>query len=625
MEPLAAERPATLRQTNPACLPGATHRPITDDDRVDPHPLPDHTTLPPSTARHHPSSRPTSGIVWPALGTLVVAVFVAVSYLPWWRTFIGTDLGVYWEVSRRVWEDGRLIFGGNAWDHKPLGIYLALAPFHLFNTDAHEFLGLKVGTLAVYTAAFAAPTWLLSRAAGGAAWPVRAVCCVLSASLLAAGLSLYGPLDAAQNGILVVSAVSLEVCGLALVWQSVQGTPGRRSVLRGVLAGVCIGSAPFFRPTAIAAGLVLLGLFLIQTLSLLRAHRGHAAIRHSLASSLGAATVSAGLTVLMWLGLTVALGTPLDVLWRVLVAFNAEYGAYYRAHTSVADYLTQCPVCLSSAAAGWIALVWAGATHLRGATRAWGATSRDVAQTGATRDADVHAWVILGAAAYAALCFALGLYARKIQSFYPYQFVLPALFAGGAALALLAGRAPRRAGVFAGLCALAGLSLTFHSLRYCLPVIGGNDVASNQRMATGLIVDALARYNVPDPAQRTLWVQGNRAPLYAQAARVGIAPYDWTVFDTAVYAASDAAFETWIERFRHSPPGFIVRLNNAQSVPWMEPSRVVSRSATIQAVIDTRFEQISVNTSGQNTWPYGYDFTVYRRIDAGIAPASRHP
>jgi hypothetical protein len=600
---------------------------------------------------------------WPTLCALLVAGMVTIAFLPWWRTFIGTDLGVYWEVSRRLWTDGRLSLGGNAWDHKPLGIYVVLAPFHWLNTPAAEFLGLKIGALFIYAAAFAAPAWLIARAAGAHARPFLSACCIAAAATLGASLALYGPLDAAQNGILVVAAVSLEVCGLALLWLAYLCPNRHGTTLRGVLAGVCIGSAPFFRPTAVVAGFILLVLAAFAVWMMFRQRgltrslaRGRAeGMTEAAMNPAIAGAAAAGMTVLGWIAATAALGTLPADLWRVLVVFNAEYGAYYRMQTPIAEYITQSPECLLVAAGGCMAVLWACVSFwLRGGAAAANTVDGGVGQLawpdargnsahglatqtglpgrtgvpglpGMAGLAGVATAVALSALAYVAISFALGLYARKIQSFYPYQFALPAIFAGGAALSLVAAHAPKRAAAFAFMLMSAAVYLTVNSLRLCLPVVGGNDIASNQSMATGRIVDAIVAFNVPDPVVRTLWVQGNRAPLYAQAARVGIAPYDWTTFDTAVYAASDAHFDAWITRFRHSPPAFIVSLNNARSVPWMDQTKVQSRSHAIDEILASRYRRLTVDLAGQNTWPYGYEFIVYSRNDLGTPPGQPQP
>lgn len=260
----------------------------------------------------------------------LLAVIVA-AYWPYFRTFIGTDLGVYWEVSRRLHEDGQLALGINYWDHKPPAAYFALLPWHRFTTPELEFRGLKLGALAIYLGSFALVALALLRAAADRS-PARtlAICGIVAT---AAAFSLDARLDAAQNGLPSIGALCFEAAGLAFLAAAVMN---RKRVFSALLAGFLLASAPFWRPTSAIGGFLLACAFGMVPLVALMKGRPPKWTR-----AVFLATVSAGITLAAWLYAIVALGTPLPRFAATVVEFNVRYGAHFRGLTPIGEFFRQ--------------------------------------------------------------------------------------------------------------------------------------------------------------------------------------------------------------------------------------------------------------------------------------------
>lgn len=558
-------------------------------------------------------ARRAPALIAAGFGAAVVSLVGVFSWL-YAHALVGTDLGVYWEVAGRLWRDGRLALGDNYWDHKPPAAYVALAPFHAIHVDGAEFAGLRVGTALIYA------TGLVAALAAGRdrAANSRTGNAALGAGVLLCTALVYFPfIDGAANGVLLVAAVCCEFTGLMLLVRRAGGAVG------ALAAGAAIASAPMCRPTSICAGVVLAAMTaMVVVRAAVRGAGGAGGARG--ADGVGRADerfvliafAAAALTSAGWIALIVALGTPIGTFVEVVGGFNAEYGAYFRGITSIGDFVLQ------QRLAFWVMVAALGALM---ASLVW-IWQRPHASADAGPDAAPKRGVVV-VAAWAALSIAVAIVSRKIQSFYTLQFAMPAVL--GAAWA--AGRVPNacfRAGVAAAATICAGV-VSVSTWQQAAPVARASSLASDARRQTGAIVDVLAAYAAraqggagKNDRPARVWICGNRAPLFTQARLRGVRPYDWTVYDTALYAIDSAAFDAWLARFEADPPEFVVRVSNGQHAPWLPRELTDDRSRRINAVLGAAFVEVSVPSAPEPSWPYNFQYATLVRADIAAMPAS---
>lgn len=534
---------------------------------------------------------------------------VCVQYAPLWRTFIGTDLGVYWEVARRLAIDGRLALDGNYWDHKPPMVYLLLAPFAVLDTPGRELLGLKVGTLTIYVGHAILACWAIARAGGrgASAWIVATAMVGLVMALV-----LHARLDAALNGILLVCASLTEAAGVALLIAAIvaraqddEGQTRADALRAAVCAGVLLAIAPCWRPSAIAGGAVL-GMVTLATLAVptLRAWRGVA-----LAACAGG--LAAGLGIV---GVWLALGTRPAGLMDVMLRLNGAMGAFYREQSPVVGYFVQRPRVLWTAVAGLVALACAAWVLVR----AWRDGRNAASATGGT----LAAVVMVGA--YIAISLGLCVLMRKVIAFYTFQFLIPVVLGvamvGGVALRAGARRSPLAGllGVLAAVATTATAGLMIDSARGVpWSSLAGASIGSNRTHATGTLANLMAddarsrAVNAP-----TLLVLGNRAALYAQARAVGVRHFDATTYSLRLFHNPDTWFDAWLANMA-SPAGptYVVTLNNFSTPGWDLRESVQGRKARIEGALADHYEVLARVDTADGEWPYRYNFVLLARRD----------
>ena len=513
-----------------------------------------------------------SCLLVPAMVLGAAALYVA---WPYFFAFVGTDIGVYYEVSKRLALDGHLTLFGNYWDHKPILPYLAYLPFTGLDTPAQEFLGLRVGMVAIYAGAALLAMWsmllAMPRRAGGVLVATAAAVCVVA-------LGFMPSIDERQSGMLIIAGVCVEFASVMMLVRAVE----RASLPAALMSGFLAGTAPYWRPTSIGAGL-LLGLLLILVWR-----------RDPRTRLLALAALSTAFaTGLSWLALTLAMGSsPGDVI-ATLGSFNGAYGAYFQSQTPIWAFVTQRP--------------WTSWTSIAGASTVLLLLINPRRKT-------VDAGLPVLAVYFALVCCALSILSRKMEPFYAYYFACAFVLSGAAIVASVSARLPRL-GLAAGLLACIGAAhATSVAGRTARGYVAGNLWCSNEDQTTGVIARELGAMAKPGD---TLWICGNRAPLYEQARRHGLSAWDWTVFDTPLFSISDERFEEWFDRFVNQPPTFIVRLNNAQSAPWVDQATFRSRRDRINDAIARRYTKSGVpSVAGVGKpWPYGYTFEVLARTE----------
>lgn len=530
------------------------------------------------------TGRPAAGRAASFAGCALILTVVNAAYLPYWYTYAGTDLAVYWEVAQRFAESGRLALGETYWDHKPILIYLALAPWALLGAFMSGLAALKMGVLVIYSlgplAAFAAAARWMSTLTHSTARTLL----IAPGIAACAALSLDARIDAPHNGILVVAGLWTEAAGLLLL--AIPGPSSRRSIAAGIL----LGAAPFWRPTSIA-GLAVLGICTLVTLAFRRTSP-----REMLTRPLVISSVAATASIFLLIALTRALGTPFATWWHVIIELNSAYGGHFRSITPVVGYFQQNQVAFAWFNGAAALIVALGIVRLLPRFRSDSAPPAFDA----------------AALLYVALSVALAIFGRKIQNFYPYQFALPVVLGAAYFLAtspLARRRLPTIIPTAAAIAATA--SVLIGSLRAVPPEVWRGAFASNASMDTGVIAKVLAERAPAGNAR--LWVLGNRANLYGLCREHGIKPYDWTVYDLPTLTISDSEFETWMNRLRTDPPEFIVRVNNCQFAPWDSQDRVRARAGAVNTFIAERYETIPTPAPTGSSWPYRFEFVLYTR------------
>lgn len=546
-------------------------------------------------------------------GGVALALFLSVAYWPYFYTFLGTDLGVYWEVSRRLYRDGQLAIGTNYWDHKPPAIYLALLPWHAL-TQAHaELLGLKLGVMAIYVAGCG----LVAAAMRYARVPVALA---TGGAALAGALALSASFDAAQNGVAAVAGLCCEASGLLLMIGATSRPPSRKTRFAAALSGVLLSAAPFWRPTSIAGGSVLL---VLGVWSLFRRAKQLPTYAWEGAVLRGFVFAAAGVGV--WCLLVVALGSTPRQFFEAVIAFNVRYGQYFRGQTSLMAFVTQSGLALCVGGLGAILLMaglWPSA--LKRETKVTGV------EGGPARGLAPWALVV----GYVVLAAAIALNARKVQSYFILQLVYP-LFFGGVLLFALRAWQGKQWGIrlVAAFCWGAAITITASSWSLAWPIVRGNAFAANQRMQTGEIARVLAiaagaghaaqapvsASSIPHAGRPTLWVLGNRAGLYQLGDLHGLTNYDWTVYDTPLYGMPEETWKAWWSRLVAKPPDVIARYSNAMTTPWEPQPAASSRAAAIAEFIQRNYESVPLPAGTDSSWPYGYTISLYH-LSATYAP-----
>lgn len=522
-----------------------------------------------------PHSLRSMGLLFATGVALAVASWCAAE--PYFHAFVGTDIGVYYEVAKRLVADGRLELFGNYWDHKPLLPFLAFAPFTWLDAPGAEFRGLRLGMLAVYAGSALLAMWAsmlaMPRTLGG-------VAAMLASAIAVVALGFMPQIDERQSGILIIAGVCFEFASVMCLVRSLE----RRSTGFAIASGILAATAPFWRPTSIAAGVMILFAFLGSNTRAVRNRGGSALDRVITTRALAAAVI----TVTSWIALTLLLGSRFADVVDTLAGFNGSYGAYFSAKTPIAAFLTQ---------RAWT--TWPAIIGLASIVLLWVPPRKDL---------------MVGfpgvAAQFALLTLGLSIMSRKMEPFYAYQFTTALVLAGGVIVANYSHRRPR-IGLALGLLALIGsIYATVTARTSASPYVVGNAWCSNEDQATGAIARRLGAMARPGD---TLWICGNRAPLYEQCRRRGISPHDWTVYDTPLFWISDKRFQAWIGDFERTPPTFIVRLDNAQNAPWVDASRFAARAARINGLIDARYAPLTsaLEPATGKPWPYSYTFKVY--------------
>lgn len=496
-----------------------------------------------------------------SVGLLHIAALLATvltAYLPQLYEFVGTDIGVYYEIGRRLATDGRLELWGNYWDHKPPLIYLYFAIFSHLDALLGDTSGLKLGALCAYSG-----LTLLAYRALSIARPTDSRTLAALGSAAATSLVL-GWLDPVANGILMVSALICAFSGLVLC------ADGKRDTTV-FLGGALIGLAPFLRPTALTALPFMLTLLFLE-------YRKTGERRRLWLALSGAVMVAGGCA--LWL-LTFGGSAVFDSL----IHYNADYGSRARSTTAVADFFFQDPIALCLAGV----LLTSGVASLSCAT----SPHRSISLV-------LWAWALTEVASI--------VFQRKIQSFYLFGFILPLLLAFTYS-ALNATQTFRTIAAVLLSTILAG-TLGYSAHKLDLRILQ-NPLVSQHTQKTNAIAQIMSAQNCKGVPNDVL-VYGNRAQIYTHAAAVGIRPYSWTVFLNPVVDGSLFADRQrqLVDSLTANPASFIVYVGGDGWSP-----NIGGRIEKIEALIKQRYTAIPVAQTGGLETPYNYQYRLYRKAE----------
>ena len=159
-----------------------------------------------------------------------------------------------------------------SWDHKPILPFLAFAPFTWLDAPGAEFRGLRLGMLAVYAGSALLAMWAsmlaMPRTLGG-------VAALLASAIAVVALGFMPQIDERQSGILIIAGVCFEFASVMCLARSLE----RGSKGFAIASGILAATAPFWRPTSIAAGVMLLFAF-FSSMTRTSRHRGEIGRAH---------------------------------------------------------------------------------------------------------------------------------------------------------------------------------------------------------------------------------------------------------------------------------------------------------------------------------------------------------
>lgn len=497
------------------------------------------------------------------------------------RTFVGTDLGVYWEIARRLRETGELALYKNYWDHKPPGIFFLLYPFTFLPSGNLDTLNIRIAVATIYALLASLLSWRLCRLSVILSQEQRTsnplLPRIMKISLSGAIFTLIFfaiPIDSQANAVPLIASLVLEIISVITVIER------RVGPLRSFVAGTMQSAAFIIRPTFSG---------FIASLVILILRREY----FSIAKYLTGVFLVGGLVFLIWL----ALGTNVFYIGDSLYYFNREYVTHFKSITGVIAYLTQSDTALVIIGLSLVTSVSAISSIYVCRKRIHVGPAPMLKMFGP--------WFL-----YVTLAFLQAFAGRKIQSFYLFSLVVPTVSFAIFSLMLSRRLDLIRFGYVNALLLLSLSLLTWSNLKQWKEV-EPNSFFTNRNMISGVVLSSASHCVTNDVKQSRLWVYGNRAHLYDLGRSAGLKPYDWTVYDTPLWWIDDERFTSWLAMFRSDPPEVIIRVN-PRSLPltklkenWNE------RSLAIEQVIVESYRKADFPIPTESAWPYNHLYELF--------------
>jgi hypothetical protein len=500
--------------------------------------------------------------------SIVISLFY---YLPYCFSFIGTDNGVYYQVSKQLFHDGYLGLFKNYWDHKPLLIYLWYLPFHVFDVGFSSF-GITFGswllyflsTLLVFTALYQS---LKNKNISIYQKVFYGILCSLFLYFVSLGWH-----DRPQNGIIFYTSLCFSITGLLTVISCFDNS----SVRKYIWAGFLLGSAPFWRQTGIT-GIVACLIFLLIIMIFVKGEN-----RFKISKNVFWILCFSLLFAGIWLLTSIILGSDFNSLWNTLVAFNINYSKYNRDAISIGKFLTHDRFTLLLII---LLLFWIINPRSK---------SKKIIDSG-----DYLKVLLLGV--WWVIEVSVAIILRKSTGYYYFGIIFSSFLLGFAYLVVFNKNHHYYKKIF--------LSLTIIVFIYSLSKVPiklfNNEMFSQKRQPTGQIISILR--NSRKVKSSRMLVIGNRANLYTLALDFGIRPYKWvtfsTILDDNVKIFLDEK-EDFKNEFLNDPPEYIIRVGSANggfkdTINWL--SNRLENDYICQNKI----------SSSKSQWPYKYQYEIY--------------
>lgn len=532
---------------------------------------------------------------WP-VGSIIIFSFIC-NILSFFM-FVGTDVGGYYEISRVLFEQGKLALFDNYWDHKPILIYFWFLPFHWLDIFiSYSSLGLRIGAWLLYcTNAILLYIGFLKVSSVfdiADTWKSKIV--YLFPALFYCSIS-FSTLDYAQNNILSMASFGLSFAGLLFSLAYLYSN--HKCLHIAFLAGFILSCAVFFRPTGIAGIVtcIVIGLFFYKHINL---------------SKMVTILLSVFFFCVVLLITTITLGTSWQNLWNTLIVFNFTYSSIYQDATSVFDFLTFNKSFLTQ----FIVLI----LLILGNSFTCFYKFKKISISQKIVISSLIIWGIVELS----IAFILQ---RKMIGYY----LLAPLFVifCTAYLALFISRLFKeqeiqtRINAFILFCCI--LYYPIENIQVIPKEVYSNSFASQEKMPTAEVIrtiQANTQWKYP-----RIFVYGNRANIYSLAALKDIRPYNWTTYANILTVENFMPqFKEKIDEFQNNlqqdPPEFIVyvmapesspniyyRLQDAEYLKWFD------------IWVKANYVERKTISSGVVSWPYGYEYKVFQ---LGIVTSER--
>jgi hypothetical protein len=494
----------------------------------------------------------------------VILLSIIFLYTPHWYTFVGTDIGVYYEIANRWSQDGFIRLGINYWDHKPPLIYILFLPFTLLDRVIGDSWGLKFGSLLLYICGLIL-VWFSSK------YHTAKVPSVSALVVMIIAIVALGPLDYAQNGLPMLLAICFNFSGLCLI-ASVRSNDNFKRALAG---GILIGLSPFLRPTAVTGAILLTSIF------------AYKAWRKEEFSAYRISLIATAVTISVFLITTVSI-TGFSEGWRSLVDYNVNYGKFYRERTEISAFFLQQPVAMIVGvfSIGILVIFWRLRLFKEGC---------DIAFL-------ITLWILIELIS--------SVMQRKIQSFYTFSFMIPLLLGALIATGQTSSGHIKNTGIFVfGLLILYAIFQLF--LNRPPNAIFSNDFISQKRQMPYLISRRIFEDSINSTCSKpSLLVYGNRAQIYTHSRLLSVAPY----LSDNVYANPlvDGAFtnrkENINEKLKNGLPNYVVYVGGEDG----RSPNIAGRISMLENSLAASYVPIDLPIKESSEWPYQYTYIIYK-------------
>lgn len=530
----------------------------------------------------------------------IIVSFSFVCVFPAFYTFVGTDIGVYYEISRVLFEEGSLVLFGNYWDHKPILIYLWFYPFHYLDSFIpFSSLGLRIGSWLLYCLTsiliyFGLYNLFCMSRVSYSKWNIWF--CLIPA-LFYCSLS-FSSFDYAHNNILTMASFGISLAGLifAIIYLGSE----YNNYLIGTFSGFLLASAPFFRPTGIAGIVTCLALLIFLLLFYRRKYM-------SLITRSGSLVLITICFFLMWLLITHFLGSSWQNIFCSIVLFNKNYAGISNYTVSTFEFLTFDKNFIKESAILLLLILISCHRLLED-----------------NKKKEIKKWWILGLLIFWGIV-EIGISISLQRKTIGYYLITPLFSLFFIAFSLLFSGNPFKSILNKIMLFVLVVLIVFHPIQNLIDIPSAvyfNTFASQKEMPTAEVVRLIKQESRSSSPR--VFIFGNRSNLYSLAAFNDIKSFSWVTYANVLTVEDfSQVFKDKLDGFRYSiindPPEFIVftgQLNHSNVIPNIF-YRVEDEQDLewLELWIKGKYVEVKTLSSDINSWPYNYTYKVYRLID----------